>query len=194
MAGTTNFLQTNPSAANQEDDGTYAADSLTTGGVGVDDILPSPWLNKVWFQCTTFICALAYVIANWGGGYTITDTSLATLKTNLTNFFTSLGGLATATRTNKTGTYLAGTTYTNSTGAAVFEEVTMAGPGGGGTGSDHTLRATIDGSPGPSSGISNAANGYAYIGFWVPNGKTFSVAITDTSGTSTINQWTEVSF
>ena len=89
MAGTTNFLQTNPSAANQEDDGTYAADSLTTGGVGVDDILPSPWLNKVWFQCTTFICALAYVIANWGGGYTITDTSLATLKAQILAFFQS---------------------------------------------------------------------------------------------------------
>jgi hypothetical protein len=28
-------------------------------------------------------------MANWGGGYTITDTSLSTLKTNLTNFFTS---------------------------------------------------------------------------------------------------------
>ena len=87
MSGTTNFLQTNPSGANQEDDATYASDTLTTGGVGVDDILPSPWLNKVWFQASTFICALAYVMANWGGGFTITDTSLATLKTNITNFF-----------------------------------------------------------------------------------------------------------
>jgi hypothetical protein len=90
MAGTTNFLQQNPGAANQENDATYAADPLTTGGVGVDDLLPSPWLNKIWFQCTTFICAIAYVIANWGSGFTITDTSLSVLKTNLTNFFTGL--------------------------------------------------------------------------------------------------------
>jgi hypothetical protein len=87
MAGTTNFVQTNPSAANQENDATYDSDSLTVGGIGVDDILPSPWLNKAWHQSSTFVCALAYVIANWGSGFTITDTSLATLKTNLTNFF-----------------------------------------------------------------------------------------------------------
>jgi hypothetical protein len=106
MAGSTNFIQTNPSAANQEDDATYAADSLTTGGVGVDDILPSPWLNKVWFQPSTFVCALAYVIANWGSGFTITDTSLATLKTNLLNFLTLIAsGIAGFTSGNNSNGY-----------------------------------------------------------------------------------------
>ncbi len=111
-----------------------------------------------------------------------------------THYVPRVGAPVAATRTDKTGIYASGVTYTNSSGSAVFEEVTMAGPGGGATGSDHSLRATINFSVGPSSGIFNAADGYAYIGFWVPSGGTFSVSITDTTGTSTINQWTEVSF
>lgn len=89
MAGTTNFVQVNPTAANQQNDSTYDSYSLTTDGVGVNAILPSPWLNKVWFQCTTFIAALASVIANFGAGFTITDATIATLETNLLDFFNS---------------------------------------------------------------------------------------------------------
>jgi hypothetical protein len=89
MSGTSNFIQSNPSAANQQNDATYASDSLTTGGIGVGEILPSPWLNKIWFQSSTFVAAIAAVIAAFGPGYTITDTNIATLETNLTNFFNS---------------------------------------------------------------------------------------------------------
>lgn len=91
MAGSTNFIQPNPSAANQQNDATYASDSLTTGGIGVDEILPSAWLNKIWFQSGTFVAAIAAVIAAYGPGYTITDTSIATLETNLLAFFNAIG-------------------------------------------------------------------------------------------------------
>ncbi len=90
MAGSTNFVQVNPGAANQQNDATYDSDVRTTGGVGVNAILPSPWLNKVWFQSSTFIAALAAVIAGSGPGYTITDTNIATLETELTAFFASI--------------------------------------------------------------------------------------------------------
>ena len=99
-------------------------------------------------------------------------------------------------RTSKTGTYVTGTTYTNSTGAAVFEEVTMAGPGEGASGEDFLLSSTINGALGPSAGITNDSWGYAYVGFWVPAGGTFSATVSSPNGHTgeTISQWTEVSF
>src|SRR5208282_529553 len=92
MAGTTNFVQTNPTAANQQSDGTYDSFSLTVDGIGVDAILPSPWLNKVWFQSSTFIAAMAAAIASFGSGYTITDTDISALKTQFTDFFNAVIG------------------------------------------------------------------------------------------------------
>jgi hypothetical protein len=99
-------------------------------------------------------------------------------------------------RTSMTGTYVTGTTYTNSTGAAVFEEVTMAGPGAGASGEDFLLSSTINGAQGPSAGITNDSWGYAHIGFWVPAGGTFSATVSSPNGHTgeTISQWTEVSF
>ena len=88
MPGATNFVQPNPSAANQQNDATFASDPLTTGGIGTDAVLPSPWLNKIWFQSGTFVAAIAAVISGWASGYTITDTSISALETQLTNFFT----------------------------------------------------------------------------------------------------------
>lgn len=106
MAGTTNFVQVNPTAANQMNDATYDSNTLTTNGIGVDAILPSPWLNKVWFQASTFITALAAVIAGWGTGYTITDASISALQTQLTNFFTLVAsGLAGWTKGSNSNGY-----------------------------------------------------------------------------------------
>ncbi len=103
------------------------------------------------------------------------------------------------TRTSKTGTYLSGVTYTNSTGMAVFEEVSMTGPNNDNTGRAYELQSTIDGSPGPVNGITNFSYGDCSIGFWVPSGSTFSViAIQTVGGTvsppASISNWTEVSF
>jgi hypothetical protein len=87
MSGSTNFLQHNPGEANQENDAAYAADSLRTGGIGVDATLPSPWLNKIWYQATTFVAAFAQMMAN--KGYTVNDNPIATLTTVLANVLTN---------------------------------------------------------------------------------------------------------
>jgi hypothetical protein len=87
MAGTSNFLQHNPTAANQEDDATYAADSTRTGGIGVDQIMPSVWMNKIWYQASTFIAAFAGALAN--KGYNLSDANLSTLEAVLANVLTT---------------------------------------------------------------------------------------------------------
>ena len=100
-------------------------------------------------------------------------------------------------RTSKTGIYLSGVLYTNSSASAVYEEITMAGPGTGSTGSDYLLSTTIGGVAGPSATITNDSYGYQSVGFWVPAGNTFSATVAKVSGGAgapTINKWTEVSF
>lgn len=87
MAGSTNFLQHNPTSANQENDATYLADAIRNSGIGVDDVLPSDWLNKVWYQSSTFVAAFAQMMAN--KGYNMSDANITTLTNVLTNVFTS---------------------------------------------------------------------------------------------------------
>ena len=99
------------------------------------------------------------------------------------------------TRTDKTGTYLSGVTYTNTSGAAVYEEVEMLASGSG-TGADSVLAYTVNGVSHFGNGVWNQCSGHAQVGFWVPNGSTFSATATYIDGgtTPTINKWTEVSF
>ena len=99
------------------------------------------------------------------------------------------------TRTDKTGTYLSGVTYTNSSGGAVTEEVEMLASGSG-TGADSVLAYTVDGVSHFGNGVWNQCSGHAQVSFWVPNGSTFSATATYIDGgtTPTINKWTEVSF
>lgn len=87
MVGSTNFIQQNPGAANQETDAQYQADTLTTGGIGVDAILPSKWLNKLYYQCTTFVAAFAQMMAN--KGYAMSDANIANLEAVLANVLTT---------------------------------------------------------------------------------------------------------
>jgi hypothetical protein len=196
MAGSTNFVQINPAASNQQTDSTYDTYALTTGGIPVDSPIPSAWLNKALFQPSTFITALAAVIAAFGPGYTITDTSISALETQLTNFFALLVGIPTCVRTNKTGTYLSGTTYTNNSGKATFQEVTMTATGVN-PGADFALTSIIAGVTGPAAWITNEQYGSQSIGFWVPNGATFSATAAQIDGGTapfSISHWTEVSF
>ena len=320
----TNFIQWNSAALNQETDAEYLADAQRIGGVTTGSLAPSATMNKFYYQASTFIAAFGQMLAT--KGYSNSDASLPTLAAVLANVLTeadmgaqivsvpysptpafnaagnngfqmtltgnitastisgvspgqllafyfvqdSVGGrtvswpssfvgalqpdaaassvsvmlfradlsgtvravsplisnnylfgvtpllgdsskkIATTEfvsssisalqlqciRTNKIGTYSAGITYTNNSGAAVFEEVTMVGIMDGSSGSDHWLKSTINGVAGPSSSFTNSTSGYAYVGFWVPNGGTFSVTITDHSGggPSTIYSWSEVSF
>ena len=197
MPATTNFQQWNPTASNQESDAAYTADAQRTGGASSGEF-PSPTANKLFYQSSTFAAALCQMLAT--KGYSTSDADISVLAAVLANLITNadLARLSIqATRTSMIGSYAAGSTYVNTSGKAVYEEVTMTGPFTGETGSDHYLQTTIDGVAGPASGISNGTNCYASVGFWVPAGSTFSVAITDagrSEGTSTLTGWTEVSF
>lgn len=84
MPGTTNFLQINPNANNQESDAAYAADSLRTGGAATNALLPSPIYNKSMYQSSTFIASLAAALV--AKGYSPNDGSAvpATAVVNLT--------------------------------------------------------------------------------------------------------------
>jgi len=82
-----NFLQWNPTAANQESDSTYNADALRTGGATTGAILPSNLDNKFRFQTSTFVAALAQALAN--KGYNLSDAVFSTLVTVLSNIKTS---------------------------------------------------------------------------------------------------------
>lgn len=66
MPGSTNFLTFNPAANNQENDATYNTDITRTGGVLLDQILPSPLANKMWFQSAQFISAFCTMMADKG--------------------------------------------------------------------------------------------------------------------------------
>jgi hypothetical protein len=100
------------------------------------------------------------------------------------------------TRTDKTGTYLSGVTYTNSTSSSVYEEVTLTATGSG-TGCEFILTSSINGLAGPTQWITNDGRGACSIGFWVPSGDTFSATATQNSGGAqpfSISKWTEDSF
>ena len=85
MAGSNNFLQWNPNALNQQDDATYVLDVMRTGGA-ITGIFTSELANKLFYQCTTMVSALGESLSN--KGYTISDASISTLITALSNILT----------------------------------------------------------------------------------------------------------
>jgi hypothetical protein len=93
MAGSTNLIQVNPTAANQQSDATYDSYSLVTGGVPYEGILPSAYLNKKDFQLTTFMAAFAGMLV--AKGYSPNDgsanpsTAIANLVAVLMNVLTA---------------------------------------------------------------------------------------------------------
>lgn len=87
MAGTNNFQQWNPTAANQESDATYTGDALRSGGATSGAIFPSPTANKLFFQLAQMTCGLAGMMAN--KGYNVSDANLANLIAALTNIVTN---------------------------------------------------------------------------------------------------------
>jgi hypothetical protein len=76
MAGSNNFLQWNPAENNMQTDAQYLADSMRLNGATAQ-IYPSNLHNKFAYQATSFIYALAQMLAN--KGYTVSDTSLSSL-------------------------------------------------------------------------------------------------------------------
>lgn len=83
----TNFIQFNPTESNQESDAAYAANALVTGGVQLNNQLPSNFLNKLWYQVTTFPAAFCQMLVN--KGYSPMDTSVTALAAVLANVLTN---------------------------------------------------------------------------------------------------------
>lgn len=85
--GSNNFTIHNPEQANQEADDGFASDSLTTGGIGTDAILPSKWLNARWYEDSVMGYCLAQMLAN--KGYNVNKDDPTQLTTVLANLLTS---------------------------------------------------------------------------------------------------------
>lgn len=87
MAGTTNMLPWNPTAANQETDAQYLADSQRAGGATDPSVFESILANKAFFQWSTYLTALFQAFA--AKGFTTSDSNLSTLTAQCANFLTT---------------------------------------------------------------------------------------------------------
>ena len=83
---TTDFIQFNPAAINQESDAQYLADSQRAGGYGVNNTVPSPLLNKFSYQTSTFCAAFCQMMA--AKGYSTSDADVNVLAAVLANVIT----------------------------------------------------------------------------------------------------------
>lgn len=93
MAGTTNFQQWNPGIENQQTDAEYTADTQRSGGA-VAGVFPSTTANKLFFQLSSMVTALATMMAN--KGYTVEDGSAGTSGHNFAALVAVLTNLVTA--------------------------------------------------------------------------------------------------
>lgn len=84
---TTNLLQWNPTAANQENDGAYLADSQRAGGATDPSLFLAALANKAFFQWSTYLTALFQAFA--AKGFTTSDSNLSTLTAQCANFLTT---------------------------------------------------------------------------------------------------------
>jgi hypothetical protein len=82
-----NFLQWNPAAANQETDSAYSSDTMRSGGAANPSVFPSATANKLFYQLSTFVAALAQALAT--KGYAMSDSSLSTLTSTMASVITS---------------------------------------------------------------------------------------------------------
>jgi hypothetical protein len=175
MPATTNALQWNPTQANQESDTAYAADSERTGGA-VSGQFPSALGNKLFYQLSTYITALATMLAN--KGYSNNDSNLANLVAVMNNLVTNadLSILSLITNPNMhivTGTRSFGVTYKNTGTIAMDVVVSGLLDIGHGTGQTVTIQGRV-GSSYPSSIVATDSttngSGYCEVHFKVPVG------------------------
>lgn len=120
MTASTNFVVWNETGANQENDATYQADSLTTGGA-VSGPNPPANANKFNYQNSTMVTSLAYMLVQ--KGYSPVDgsspfTAAGTPSTAVINLATVLANLITqADLSAKRAVNATPATVTNPTGA-----------------------------------------------------------------------------
>lgn len=89
---TTNLIQWNPTAANQENDAAYAADSQRAGGATNPALFDATLANKAFYQWSTFLTALFAAYA--AKGFTTSDSNLSTLTAQCAGFLTTADLLA----------------------------------------------------------------------------------------------------
>jgi hypothetical protein len=87
MAGTNNFKQFNPDKNNQVSDTDYTNSSYRQDGAQTGEA-PSNIHNKLFYQTSTMVAAIAQVMAN--KGFNVSDASLSTLIAVLTQAITNL--------------------------------------------------------------------------------------------------------
>jgi hypothetical protein len=87
MAGSTNFQQWNPNAANQESDAAYTADSARSAGVVDGSVFDAETANKLFYQLSTGLTALMLAMA--GKGFVTSDANLNQLVAVLSNILTT---------------------------------------------------------------------------------------------------------
>lgn len=85
MAEITNFLQFNPDGNNQLSDGDYLSNTSRVNGA-ITGIFESPLANKIFYQTSTLVTALATTMVN--KGYEMQDGDLSFLITALSNILT----------------------------------------------------------------------------------------------------------
>ena len=87
MAGSTNFLQWNPSQTNQETDSAYTADAARSGGVVDGEVFNAETANKLFYQTTTFPAAFAQALAD--KGFVVSDANFNQLVAVFENVLTT---------------------------------------------------------------------------------------------------------
>jgi hypothetical protein len=79
----TNFVQVNPTVANQENDAAYQADSFVTGGAASGSVFDSITANKLFYQLSTMTAALAQMMKN--KGYSLLDGTTPVIPSTFIN-------------------------------------------------------------------------------------------------------------
>lgn len=88
MSGANNFLRWNSGGNNQENDAAYAADAQRINGATTPSLFPAQTGNKLFFQQSIMVFALAQMMAN--KNYNMSDadeTNLIGALTNILTFF-----------------------------------------------------------------------------------------------------------
>lgn len=71
--GSSDFLVHNHLCNNQESTTAYGSDPTRLNGIQFDQILPSVWLNKVWYQCSIMAAGIGQMMSD--KGFNISDGS-----------------------------------------------------------------------------------------------------------------------
>lgn len=119
---TTNLLQWNPTAANQESDAQYLADSQRVGGATDPSIFEAELANKAFYQWSTYLTALFQAFA--AKGFTTSDSNLNTLAATCSAFLTSNDLIA--VRSQVGGPLISATQASNTYGSSPTTAAIMA--------------------------------------------------------------------